>query len=192
MLDEADPALAVVSMLIETASGAILGSALGRAGMGASLQIEAVSDALSFIRAHRADLTVGDAARSELLLAVTPDREPDALEERLRPFFGGVSAGKFGGFPFGGHAHQVIGPRVGRMVINPRRTLDVDLETFLVDREAEFHSIDVARAIWRREVDRHNGPRVAALREAGIVDGAGSSDGPLAAAMRAVVEALGF
>lgn len=189
VLDEPDPALAVVALLFETASGVLLGSALGRADAGSTLQNRALLSGLGFIERHRADAP-SSARLPDLALTLGEGLEPGPVEQALNSSVRELVVGRAGSLAFGQHAVQLIGPRVGRMVMNPRRSLRFDVERFRQERITQLLSLDGARLVWAREVARHNEPRLMALREAGLVDGAGIGDGRLAAVIRATRAAL--
>lgn len=189
VLDEEPRALCVVALLMEMASGLVLGSALGRAADGIGLQRMALEGGLTFLSSRKADVVPSQRAAPDLSVVLTDGVDADRFSEALRPCTGVMHVGRVGGYSFGTFAGQIVGQRIGRVPMNPRRTLEIDLDAFLESRRAPVVSMDEARAIWTREIERHNGDRVEALVEAGIVDGA-SSDGQLAALARRILDTL--
>ncbi len=191
VLHDTEPSLAVAAILMETASGIILGSALGMDDDGASLQRQALVAGLSFLKANDADLPPAGDAKPGLGWMLPPGMDIGSLTRPVEPSVGELVIGRAGGFSFGQQVLQVVGPRIGRIPLNPRRTLmsRADMEAFLKRRVAPVVTTGEARAIWNREIDRHNAERISALMKAGIIGG-GVPDGRLAAVIRAVAQAL--
>lgn len=189
VLQGEEPSLAVAAILMETASGIVMGSALGAMGEGVELQRAALVAGLDFLSVRRADVPSRGRRAPDLGLMLPPDVDPDRVADAVRPLVDELTIGRIGGFSFGQQVVQVVGQRIGRMPLNPRRTLSFDVEDFLKRRIAPVVGIDEGRLIWAREVERHNGERVAALVRAGRVDGR-LSDGRLAAVIRALLGAL--
>jgi hypothetical protein len=190
VLDQEVRTLAVAAMLVETASGLILGSALAHRDAGEKLQRDTLRLALKFLDEHRADLPHSPEHAPGVALMLPEVADLDRVQSAVEPHAGDLVVGRIGGFSFGQQVVQIIGPRVGRLVMNPRRTLALDVDRFLKTRTARLVSLEEARSIWAREVDRHNADRISALRTAGIIDGTGLSNGRLATVIRAILEAL--
>lgn len=189
VLTDGERGLAIVAMLMETASGLMLGSALGRADDGVGLQREAAAAGLQFLHAHHADLRCGEGPVPDFAVMLPAGVDAEVATGALAPYVDELTVGKAGGFSFGYQVVQVVGTRIGRMVLQPRKTLSFDVDAFLETRLAQHAPLDVARAIWAREVERHNAERIAALTQAGIING-GVPDGRLASALRAALMAL--
>lgn len=189
VLDEEPRALCVVALLMEMASGLVLGSALGRAADGIGLQRSALEGGLSFLRRRKADVAPLEGAPPDLSVVLTDGVDADRFSEAMSPCTGVMHVGRVGGYSFGSFAGQIVGQRIGRVPMNPRRTLDIGPDAFMETRRAPVVSMEEARAIWTKEVERHNEDRVEALAKAGIVDGA-SSDGRLAVLARRTLGAL--
>lgn len=187
----ADRSLAVAAILLETASGLILGSALGLIGAGSSLQIDSLMSGLSFLEREQADLPVVGNEMPRLGWMVPASLDADRLSKAVAPYVGDLTIGRAGGFSFGQQVVQVVGPRIGRTALIPRRTLsaDVDIDEYLSRRIFPIVTLNEARAIWNREIERHNADRIIALKKAGVVGG-GVPDGRLAAVIRAMLAAL--
>jgi hypothetical protein len=190
VLDERERTQAVVSLLVETASGVVLGSALGRFDEGANLQQEAMVSALGFLHELKVDLPSCSARWPDLGLMLPAVADVDRIEAVLKPHVNNLVVGSVGGFSFGQQIVQIVGPRVGRMVLNPRRTLKVDPAGFVEKRQAAVVSLKEAKSIWAREVQRHNAGRIEALVEAGMINESGSRNGKLATAIGAIINAL--
>lgn len=190
VLDEGERSLAIAAMLVDTASGLILGSALGNHDAVEQLQLDALADGLDFIARRKADLPPSRVTAPDLGLMIPATMDAEKVGELLRPHVRELFVGWVGGFSFGAQLVQNIGPRVGRMVLNPRRTLTVDVEQFLEKRIALVATLAEAKAIWALEVDRHNVNRIAALRKAEILDAQGLANGRLSTVIRAIAAAL--
>lgn len=191
VLDGTERALAVAAILMETASGIVLGSALGRKDDGRALQREALSAGLSFLQLNRADLPPQPDTMPGLGWMLPPDIHAESLIQTLEPHVSELVMGRAGGFSFGQQVQQVTGPRIGRIPLNSRRTLlaDMDIDEYLKSRVAPIVALEEARGIWMREVERHNVDRIVALTRANIIGG-GVTDGRLAAVIRASLVAL--
>lgn len=191
VLEGAELSLAVAAILMETASGIVLGSALGTEDDGASLQRQALVAGLTFLKENEADLQPASDAKPGLGWMLPPGMDAESLTGLIEPNVGELEMGRAGGFSFGQQVLQVVGPRIGRIPLNPRRTLTsgVDINAYLERRIAPIVPLGEARAIWAREIDRHNTERVSALTTADVIGG-GVPDGRLAAVIRAVAQAL--
>lgn len=189
VLGGAERELAVVAIIMETASGLILGSALGRKDEGRLLQCNALVAGLDFLRQHKADLPPSRDAAPDLGLMLPSGVDPGRVVEALVAHVDELTVGRVGGFSFGQQVVQVVGSRIGRMPLNPRRTLSFDIEDFMSRRMAPTVTLLEAQAVWAREVDRHNADRIVALVDAGIVYG-GLPEGRLAAVVRAILATL--
>jgi hypothetical protein len=183
------PSMAVAAILMETSSGFVMGSALGAKEDDVKLQRDALVAGLNFLMARKADLPPSAAHLPDFGVMLPTGVSADRVADAIRPYVDEIAIGRVGGFSFGQQVVQVVGQRIGRMPLNPRRTLSFDVDEFLKSRIAPTVTLDEGRAIWAREVERHNAERIAALEEAGIVDG-GLVDGRLAAVIRALLEAL--
>lgn len=182
--------LAVAALLVETASGLILGHAIGSSNETVGVQLEALTVARSFLATRRADLEFDARAAPELALMVPPGVDADAMAAELAPHVNGLVIGRIGGFSYGQQVRQVIGPRVGRIVLQPRRTLAVDIEEFASAGRSPVMPPATARATFAREVVRHNAHREKALVAAGCIDGGGCSAGVLAYLTETISAAL--
>ena len=190
VLDEEVRTLAVAALLIETASGLIIGSALGRQCQASALQRDALESGITFLNSRRADLPLARAPAPDVGLMLATEADPGGIERALKPHVRELVIGRIGGFSFGQQAVQIVGPRVGRLVMNPRRTLKVDVDDFLITRTAQLVSLKQAEATWVREVQRHNAGRLDALTEAGIIGGSGHSHGRIATVLQAILEVM--
>lgn len=190
VLDEGEPALAVSALVVETASGFILGSTLGYHDDGVVLQQEALGRALQFLASRKGDLPLDATTRLHIGLMLPATVSAEGMEAVLRPHANELTIGEIGGFSSGQQTVQIIGPRVGRVPMVPRRTLSFDINEFQSKRAAPVMSLGEAKLMWAREVDRHNLAKMAALAKVGIIDNGGSSDGRLANVIRAILQAL--
>lgn len=191
IIESSGRSLAIAAILLETASGLVLGSALGEMHQGTSLQCDALKSGLSFLESQKADIADSSDAMPRLGWMLPPGVDAEQIAGSVEPHVGELIMGRAGGFSFGQQVLQVVGPRIGRTPLNPRRTLlaNVDMEEYPKRRVAPVLTLDEARAIWAREVERHNADRVDALTKAGII-GRGVPHGRLAAVIRAMLVAL--
>jgi hypothetical protein len=174
VVDSVIPSLAVVALLVETASGVIFGSALGKGKDTDQLQQKALASGEEFLKDHRADLVISRSKPVDLAMMLPPDANAVGVKELLSPFVDNL----------------VIGPRIGRIAMAPRRTLDLDVDVFVERRVAPLMKLKEAQAVWNREVERHNADRVVALKDIGLVNGDGVTQGRMAKVIQAVAQAL--
>lgn len=184
VLDLPDPSLAVVAIVLEEASGLIMGSVLDTLDDAAGAQAAAIDASIEFLQQRKADVAVSG-LMADLVVTLAPGSRPDStgeaeLAEKVRDLDVG-----HGTYAFGQNLVQTVGPRVGRMTLAPRRTLTIDAAKHLENRKADLMTLSMARARWEREVTRHNQPILEGLAEAGLVDCAGAGDGVMARALRA-------
>ena len=186
ILEEPRRAFAVAAMVLEDASGLVLGSALGTLDDALATQRHAVRSAIAFVRRHRADVDPAGPL-SDVTLTMAPGLRCDEAEgEDLAKAVRNFSVFRNSPYGFGRSIVQAIGPRVGRVVVAPRRTLAIDVEQYLESRLAEVLSKNAAGATWNREVLRHNEAIISGLTKAGLFDGNGPSNGSMAIALKAV------
>lgn len=182
--------LAVVATVMETGSGLILGAELGHVEDGRSLQLAALGHAIVFIDQHRCDLAPSRSKAVDVSLLVPSASDPVAIEAALRPHVGELDVRPAGPYSFGFQLIHSIGPRIGRLVLQPRKTLAFEVSEHRKSRISTVMAPDHARAFVAREVQRHNADRMAALSDAGIVDGAGLQRGRLSAVISEMIAAL--
>lgn len=191
MLDDANPAPAVVAVVIETASGLVLGSEIGHRSDVVALQRAAVKMAAEFLCAFRADRLIEEGEQADLHFTVPPSVDADNIPlAGIRAVVRNLNLGMPGGFNYGMALVQLIGPRIGRMVLAPRSTLAIDGIEYAKTRMIQFLELDQARVAWQREVLRHNGPVLDALSATGLINGAGIEAGAMASVLEAVDSAL--
>jgi hypothetical protein len=190
VLADPDPTPAIVAVVVETASGLVLGSRVGHRDDASELQHAAIRIALQFLDEHRADR---HRKKKSVALGLTlpPSRNKDDLQlEELHAAVRSLEFGMPGGFNYGQALTQLVGPRIGRMILAPRSTLAIDGAEYLRKRIAPVLELDQAISNWDREVLRHNQPILEVLKATGLVDGEGSPDAALARTLRAAAAAL--
>ncbi|MBD8548832.1 hypothetical protein [Sphingomonas sp. CFBP 8760] len=188
--DEDPTNLAVVAIVMEEASGVVLGTSLGLLADRSALQLAALEAAAATIRLHRADLPPSTAPDIDLSLVVGSDFATAELDGMLRPHFSDVFVGGAGGYGTGRQVLQIIGPKVGRMVIHPRKMDSVDMDHLSRTRILHRLPLDQARALWSKEVQRHNEAGLQTLRNIGMYDGDGQADGRLSGAIGTIEAAM--
>ena len=190
-LDDEEGQLAIVAVVVETSSGLIISSALGSRGQLIDLQLEAIANGLEFLAERKADRKVDEQPTVDLHLTLPPPlSEQDLVLPQLRESVRDLSTGRPGGHTYGQAIVQWVGPRVGRIVLAPRSTLDIKGPDYTRTRIAQTLTRNMAEAAWRREVLRHNEPILEVLKSIGAVDGRGVGDGRMAQALRGVDSAL--
>jgi hypothetical protein len=190
ILNDKSPSLAVAALLVETASGLVLGSALGRANDYMKLQLNALADAIGFLKDRRGDLLPPKTKALDLTLMLSPKADARRIAELLSPCVNNLAIGQAGGFSLGRHLVQNIGPQIGRIILYPRRTLTGDADALPVRRAMPRLKLAQARAYLVREVERHNAERVEALKSVGIIDGLGIAQGRMVKVISEVTRAL--
>lgn len=189
VLQAPQPVVAIAAVVVDEASGLVMGSALGTLEKAVALQHSAIFSAIRFVADHHGDVRSTDSV-CDVFLTPAPGGSPVDRDGTLRSAVRDLEISPSGAYGFGRALVQVAGPRIGRLVVAPRRTLGIDVEEYLTTRLAEMLQPEMARAVWEREVSRHNEPVVDALTRAGLLDGAGSSAGQIAAALTAVAASL--
>ncbi|WP_298814721.1 hypothetical protein [uncultured Sphingomonas sp.] len=186
LLDGAEPAPAIVAVVAETSSGLVMGSAIGSRVDALHLERAAIGQALGFLRARRGDRDVDTVPASDLGLTLPPGvTESDADVDLLRGAVAHLEFGRPGGFGYGQALVQLVGPRIGRMVLAPRRTLPADGAAYASTRVAPVMTLEQAGAQWAREVLRHNEPVLKVLEDASLIDADGVASGPMTSALMA-------
>ena len=186
-LDDDERKLAIVAVVVETASGLIIASRLGSQGEFVDLQREAIAEGLEFLAEHKADRTVDAQPKVDLHFTLPPPfSEQDLVLHELRKSVRDLSIGRPGGHTYGQALVQWIGPRVGRIALAPRSTLDIKGLDYSRTRNAQTLSRSMAEAAWRREVLRHNEPILHVLKSVGAVGGRGVGDGRMAQVLRGI------
>lgn len=190
LIDDPEPGLAVIAAVLDEASGLVLGSSLGPRDKVARSQIDAVEDALKFLDRHHSDVGTAD-DRCDLVIRLAPEASGQEFAGALpREHFADLTVLATPRGSFGSGIVQATGPRIGRIPLAPRSTLAVELGEFLRTRHVERATLHRARALWGREVARHNAPIVRTLIQAGLADGDGPSRGAMANALEAIGRAL--
>ena len=160
--------LAVAAFCVDVASGLVLGTAIGRLSTATELQRSAVDDAWRFVRRHWADRAPGVWPRCGLHLMLPPDADGSVSEDGLRSVTSDLMVRRPGRYAFGGELVQLLGPRIGRIPLAPRRTLAVDRAPFSSSRRTVELPGPEADALLRREVLRHNDPVLRAIASGGV------------------------
>lgn len=180
ILEDPRPSHAIVAMVLDAASGLVLGSALGPVSYGVDLQVAAIDDALDFLKEERADYIPKGGPAPDLAIMLPPElNDSDSITALLQAHAAGLVVGHAGGFSFGQHAVQCIGRRIGRVALAPRRTLTLDsVSKFFVPKFSGV-SLERARALWARELIRHNMDRIEALKAAKLIGTRGKPKGSI-------------
>ncbi|GAA0732159.1 hypothetical protein [Sphingomonas japonica] len=185
------PAVPIVcAVVIERASGLILGAAVEESG-GDTLtaQVAAVREAIAFVSKHALDVA-GDISAVELTIGDGPDAaEAFAAAERLKREGVDLRVNSSGPRRYGQRLVSQLGKRLGRLWWRPRFTAPGS-EPSKADLGNAIAVADAAVLI-AGEVEDHNGEILAALAEGGIAPGWGKPDGAMAAALRRVLAVLG-
>lgn len=181
--------LAVVAVCIDTASRLIIGSGLGRLTTALELQRSALEDARLFLSRHCADRAPSIWPKCDLDLMLPPGLDGLKEQELLQSVTTILDVRVPGTYAYGQEIVQLIGPRIGRLPVAPRKTLAVQYETIGTSRTVVELLPKDARAFWEREVLRHNTPIMAALSKAGLT-GIGVKHGRIADVLEALDAAL--
>lgn len=186
---EGEAELAVAAVCIDVASSLILGSSLGRLQSAVWLQREAIAGARHFLSDRSADRSPSSWPKCDLNLMLPPEMSKFRDNEAIKASTTTLNLRAAGSYAFGQEIVQMIGPRIGRLSITPRKTLAIATDGLQAARRSLSLTPEAARARWDGEVYRHNRPILKAMELAGIF-GNGVSEGRIAAALAAVDEAL--
>ncbi len=185
------PAVPIVcAVVIERASGLILGSAVEESGGDTiAAQTAAVRGAIAFVSRHALDVA-GDIAAVELTVGDGPDADRAfATAGRMKLEGVDLRVNSSGPRRYGQRLVSQLGKRLGRLWWRPRFTAPGS-EPSKADRNNAIAVADAAVLI-AGEVEEHNGEILAALAEGGIVPGWGNADGAMIAALKRVLAVLG-
>lgn len=188
IFDDDEKSLAIAALVVDTGSGLILGSAVGHFESRVTLVSDAVLQALQFIETRK--VRVVSSSLPDVGITLPPPCNLELIEKAVEPLARDVMVSPAGGYAFGQQLVQNFGPKVGRLVMAPRRTLAVDVDRFAKHRRAMFLSPDIARSTWCREVLRHNDPRMSALEAIGLLDSELGNADRLIAVLKAVRDAI--
>jgi hypothetical protein len=185
ILLEGNSQLAVVAVVLDAGSGLVLGSALNRLETAVEIERAAVEEARRFIARSQVDKTQGTGWACDLdIMLPTMATEPEDFEE-LRVVTRKLDVRRPGTYGFGQELVQLIGPRMGRLPLAPRKTLSIDADPAALRRKVVELEPSQAGAYWEREVLRHNEPILNALAAANIL-GRGVPEGQMTAILSAV------
>lgn len=176
--------MALACLVVDRASGLIVGDALGPIGEAAAIQRRSLERGLDLLASRRCDRLPWD---GPIAVDVTPapglvvdlaglepgDRSPPAERvQRTR----------------GHQLIQILGPKVGRLTLHPRFLRESWSDGA---RAMKLMSGGEAEAYWRREVLRHNQPILDALSAAGLAGAEkGAAHGLIADALERIGGAL--
>ena len=185
LIDDGHPTMAVAAFVMDRSSGFILGASVGVAQDGSSLEIDAITSALAFLRNHRADRRlVGEKPDCVIMLpAALTYAEVDLGP--LQRVTGDLITNIRTAYPKGMLTVHIVGPRIGRLGLAPRKDLPIGPGDYPVENKWPRTTVERARAYFEREIYRHNESLLDALKRIGLVDG----DGPHEADLSAVLEA---
>ena len=177
--------LAVVAVVLDAGSGLVLGSALNRLETAVEIERAAVEEARRFITRNKVDgpLEPGQACDLDFMLPPGMTGSEDSRE--LREVTRKLDLRRPGTYGFGQELVQLIGPRIGRIPLAPRKTLSIAADPAVLRRKVVELDPSQAGAYWDREVLRHNEPVLAALQAADIL-GSGVREGRMTAVLSAV------
>lgn len=177
--------LAVVAVVLDAGSGLVLGSALNRLETAVEIERAAVEEARRFVTRNKVDgpLEPGQACDLDFMLPPGTTGSEDSRE--LREVTRKLDLRRPGTYGFGQELVQLIGPRIGRMPLAPRKTLSIAAHPAVLRRKVVELDPSQAGAYWDREVLRHNEPVLAALQAADIL-GSGVREGRMTAVLSAV------
>tara|TARA_A100001391_G_C5067850_1_gene277608 strand:- start:96 stop:1232 length:1137 start_codon:yes stop_codon:yes gene_type:complete len=185
ILLEGNSQLAVVAVVLDAGSGLVLGSALNRLETAVEIERAAVEEARRFIARSQVDKTLGTGSACDLdIMLPTMATEPEDFGE-LREVTRKLDVRRPGTYGFGQELVQLIGPRMGRLPLAPRKTLSIDADPAALRRKVVELEPSQAGAYWDREVLRHNEPILNALAAANIL-GRGVPEGRMTAVLSAV------
>jgi hypothetical protein len=162
---------AVVALVIERASGLVMGHAMGTVEHASELPFAAIAMAEERLASDRLDVCGSEPFVTSVTAIVVDNgvgreqaeerrsgrRSPArpkgsiAVTENMELWRGSVRR-------FGMLARERVGFRIGRMHIHPRSTYTGDAKVDLADRIYVAADVEEAVRIWTYEVERHNHP----------------------------------
>lgn len=157
-----EPQAAVIALVIETASGVILGAVIGPSEDQLLIQTDAVKQALKFVSFYCYDRKL-HGFKPELYWAVTPTIELGCSVHVLERVSEEVSITNSGGYGRGLQADQLLGSKLGRVNLAPRR-LNERSTGRKISPSNTMH-LDRATALLDSAVAEHNRERLSVLSQ---------------------------
>lgn len=185
ILLEGNDQLAVVAVVLDAGSGLVLGSALNRLETAVEIERAAVEEARRFVTRNKVDSPFGSGQACDLDFMLPPGTTGSEDSRELREVTRKLDLRRPGTYGFGQELVQLIGPRIGRMPLAPRKTLLIAADPAVLRRKVVELDPSQAGAYWDREVLRHNEPVLAALQAAEIL-GLGVREGRMTAVLSAI------
>lgn len=184
------PSPIVCAVVVERASGLILGTAVEASGGDTIVaQVAAVRAAMAFISDHELDVD-GDEAAVELTIGDGGKAaEAFAAANRLKDKGIDLRVNSVGPRRYGQRLVSQLGKRLGRLWWRPRSTAPAS-EPAKPDL-ANGIAIGDAAILVAGEVEAHNAMMFGNLAEGGVCAGWGNTDGAMTAALRRVLAMMG-
>lgn len=177
--------LAVGVVCIDGASRMIIGNTIGRLAVAIELQRSAVEDARIFLARHRLDRDPLTWPVCDLDLMLPPGLADLREVDNLSAVTGDLELRLPGRYVYGREIRNLIGPRIGRLPVSPRKTLGLPHEEVASSRSVVVLDPKGARTHWEGEVLRHNAPIFRALIDADML-GKGVKRGRIADVLEAI------
>jgi hypothetical protein len=155
----------VLGLVLEPASGLILGAAIEPTSNAAKAQLDALHRAAAYIASNDIDMRQ-QAPKPALWATLAPGIRPFAVLKGLDGVASKYAAFEPGGYGRGPCVVQCIGKRLGKFCLSPRHALTCDPEITLARRGGASLSSKQANAALEYEVNRHNNARLKAVKRA--------------------------
>jgi hypothetical protein len=178
--------VAVLAMLIERATGLVLGHAVGTAQDGIALQVKAALRAVAFLAEHRADTPLGTPVDIRVVVGPAELEQVARIGDTLARHLGRENVVSVGWRRFGERAASLIG-QPGRVRLRPMATMPQQEMLDPSRIPGPRLSRADADALLGTELARHNRSALDGLRVVGLAGG-----GEAAGAMsRRILEVFG-
>lgn len=185
--DDEAPAV-VVAMVLEVASGLILGSAAGEAAVSIKLQHEAIANAIKFLNI---DERQAINSRMTIVLGWAEDRRLWDLAYALHGLPGVERIIEKTPGRFGKGIVEILGHRIDRLRLRPKSTdprspKHRETKTLSMPPMSAMH----ARALVEEAVANHNAPIIALLNREGLLGPASAAGGRMTNALQSIVSSF--
>lgn len=157
--------LAVVAIVMDAASGLILGDCFGSIDDAIELELVATRNALNFVEDMRERENWGYTGYPDLDLILPPNSDRTNPPASLLAASRSLEIRPPGTYAYGQRIVQTVGPKIGRIPLAPRKTLSVERAKFARSRKTSVLDPVEASASWQREVLRHNEPILLAFEK---------------------------
>lgn len=173
---DASPQIAILALVVESASGLVLGARIATEATAGIAQLQSIRDARAFLRTSRADVARKLRTNFDAVIAPDTDLQAVILARQLSGRFGEDHVDHEGPRRFGRRTIATLGPTLGPFRLLPGSTVHGKAERAgmrKLGRSPLYH--DEAETLLQTFVVAHNADLLRRLRDAGVLPAADES-----------------